>query len=167
MRVPSPISDTEKIPTLKISERDLYLAPDIDIKQLSEIFNETNPENKKEHTSDKDVYWRINFDRFHQDFRDATLISAVKRRTDENGGELMAILLKLMYIRTEPWADISNPIPVSEIKDVLRNQNTNPNLLLYLDQYLTIIGKFAKINRLKQFSAKRHPIKVSQFGYRY
>ncbi|XP_044728102.1 DNA-directed RNA polymerase III subunit RPC3 [Chrysoperla carnea] len=139
MRVPSPISDNEKIPTLKISERDLYLAPEIDIKLLSEIFNETNAENKKEHTNDKDVYWRINFDRFHQDFRDATLISAVKRRTDENGGELMAILLKLMYIRTEPWADISNPIPVSEIKDVLRNQNTNPNLLLYLDQYLTII----------------------------
>lgn len=141
MRLPVPSNDepVAQIPVLKITERDLYSHPEIDIPQLTKIFQ--NGKEPGEECSDHNIYWRINYDRFHRDFRDAILVSSIKRRTDENGGELMSLLIKLMYIRTEPWAECSNPIPVLEIKDVLRTQNTNPNLLTHLDQYLNIIGK--------------------------
>ena len=32
-----------------------------------------------------DTYWKVNFDRFHLDFRDDIMIKAVTRRIDENG----------------------------------------------------------------------------------
>lgn len=32
-----------------------------------------------------DINWKVNFDRFHQDFRDDIMIEAITRRIDENG----------------------------------------------------------------------------------
>lgn len=98
---------------------------------LSEI--STNP-------GDNEVYWCANFDRFNQDFRDMLLISAVTRRFDENAGELMKIMLQQMYIRTVPWADVSNPIPFVEIKDIIRKHDKNSQILVYLEHYLTVLA---------------------------
>lgn len=60
------------------------------------------------------------------------------QRFDKNAGELMRQLINLMYLRTASWADTSNPIPYTEIKDAVRKL-TYPELEQYLDQYLRLI----------------------------
>jgi len=81
-------------------------------------------------------------------FRDQILISAVKRRVDNHGGELMRLLLQLMYVRTDPWVPSSNPLPYSEIKDLVRKAS-NPTLSQYLDQYLGVLGKITHLSWFK------------------
>ena len=87
---------------------------------------------------DDKIYWNVNFDRFTQDLRDQIIVSAMQKRLDENAGELMRQLLFLMYLRTASWADTSNPIPLTEIKDAVKKQNY-PSLTQYIDQYLRLI----------------------------
>lgn len=50
----------------------------------------------------------------------------------------MTQLINLMYLRTAPWADTSNPIPYTEIKDAVKKSNC-PELEQHLDQYLRLI----------------------------
>lgn len=88
---------------------------------------------------DKGVHWCANFDRFHQDMRDALLVGAVGRRFDENAAELMRCLLQQMYVRTLPWAHLSNPVQYSELKEALRKRAASPHLLAYLDHYLAVL----------------------------
>lgn len=71
------------------------------------------------------------------------MIAAITRRIDENAGELMRHLLAQMYLRTEPWAATSNPIPHIELKDAIRKRDSHPQLFQYLDQYLKILGKIS------------------------
>lgn len=116
-----------------VSGIDRFKIPAINLSQL-----ETKPE-------DTEVYWCVNFDRFHQDFRDILISNAVARRFDENAGELMRILLQLMYVRTQPWENSSNPVPFAEIKEAVRkrvgNNDKNNQLLAYLDHYLTVLAE--------------------------
>lgn len=63
----------------------------------------------------------------------------MNKRLDENAGELIRQLLFLMYLRTASWADTSNPIPLTEIKEAVRKINY-PLLTQHLDQYLRLIG---------------------------
>lgn len=72
-------------------------------------------------------------------YRDQIIISAMRNRLDENASELMRQLLFLMYLRTASWADTSNPIPLTEIKEAVRKIDY-PSLSQHLDQYLRLIG---------------------------
>lgn len=65
-------------------------------------------------------------------------MNAINKRIDENAAELMRQLLYLMYLRTASWADTSIPIPVSEIRDAMKNNF--PTINPCLEQYLRIIG---------------------------
>ncbi|KAJ1525724.1 hypothetical protein ONE63_008932 [Megalurothrips usitatus] len=138
MRCPAPEKTEDGkpslIPKLTVAENQLYLPPTLNIKALT-ILDEGNPAD----AGDEGVYWRINFDRFHQDFRDQIMVTAISRRIDENGGEIIRLLLQLMYIRTEAWAQISNPIPFTELRDTLRKQDPQSPILQHLDQYLKVI----------------------------
>lgn len=87
---------------------------------------------------DSKIYWKVNFDRLIQDLRDQIIVSAIRRRLDENAGELMRQLLFLMYLRTASWAHTSNPIPLTEIKEAVKKTNY-PLLIHHLDQYLHLI----------------------------
>lgn len=69
------------------------------------------------------------------------MISAMERRFDVNAGQLMGELLRLMYLRTDPWAAQSNAVPVVELKDSLTKLSKNTYLAQYFDQYLKIIGE--------------------------
>lgn len=91
--------------------------------------------------SDKNTYWMINFDRFHQDMRDKVIVNAFTRKFDENVGKLVEFMLQQMYIRTDPWADISNPIPILVIKDIVRKHKNVNQLNVFFDQYINVIGK--------------------------
>lgn len=70
------------------------------------------------------------------------MISAMKRRFDSYAGKLMEVLLKLIYIRTDPWATQSNPVPLTEVRDALEKEKCNPYLIQYLEQYIKVIGIF-------------------------
>ncbi|KAK2588821.1 hypothetical protein KPH14_001693 [Odynerus spinipes] len=116
-----------------IDEKPSFNMPELNLKALENLM-----EGKEADPGDNKIYWKVNFDRFTQDFRDQVIVSAIRTRFDEDAGELMRQLLFLMYLRTASWADTSNPIPYTEIKDVVRKLN-NPRLIQYLDQYLNLI----------------------------
>lgn len=116
-----------RYPENGVTEEDRFKIPTLNLAQIN-----TEP-------GDAEIYWCVNFDRFHQDFRDMLLIAAVTRRFDENAGELMKIMLQQMYVRTEPWAETSNPIPFVEIKDIIRKHEKYGQLLAYLEHYLTVL----------------------------
>nr|CAH7743465.1 unnamed protein product [Callosobruchus chinensis] len=132
IRVPYNEADDKAVPNLVVQDHELHMAPQIDIMELT-----TNPQGGN--FKDKDIYWTVHFDRFHQDMRDKILVNAFTQKFDENAGELVKLLLRQMYIRTEPWADVSNPIPLLEIKDLVRKQANLKLLNTFFDQYVNVI----------------------------
>ncbi|XP_043269175.1 DNA-directed RNA polymerase III subunit RPC3 isoform X2 [Venturia canescens] len=112
-----------------------YCLPDLNLAAINKILagSEGDP-------GDKEIYWRINFDRLVQDLRDQIIVEATTRILDGNAGELMRQLLFLMYIRTASWSDTSNPIPFVEIKDSVGKLDA-PVLFQYIDQYLHLLVK--------------------------
>lgn len=117
------------------TEKQLFTIPEINSQQIIEVINGGN-----EKFGDAGIYWRLNLDRFHQDLRDQVVADAVSNKFDDNMGELMRVLLQEMYIRTAPWGHESNPIPILEVKNIIKKQNTHPTLLTYFDQYVTVLG---------------------------
>jgi hypothetical protein len=63
MRCPSP-SGEGAVPILTITEKLLYQPPDLKLKELDNL-----EEGKPGNAGDDGVYWRVNLDRLHQDFR--------------------------------------------------------------------------------------------------
>ncbi|XP_034239902.1 DNA-directed RNA polymerase III subunit RPC3 [Thrips palmi] len=138
VRCPSPSENTDgkasAVPNLTAEKTQLHLPPTLNIKSLTLL-----QEGETADAGDIGVYWSVNFDRFHQDFRDQIIVSSVSRRIDESASEIFRLLLQLMYIRTEPWARSSNYIPYSELRDTLRKKDPQSPILLHLEQYLKII----------------------------
>lgn len=42
-------------------------------------------------------------DKFHLDFRDSVMLSAITRQLDVNAAECLKFILQIMYTKTEPW----------------------------------------------------------------
>ncbi|XP_057342093.1 DNA-directed RNA polymerase III subunit RPC3 [Microplitis mediator] len=111
---------------------------DFDIPQLNlSALNKMIVGNKAD-PGDRNIYWRINFDRLIQDLRDEIIVNAVSRIIDDDAKELMRRLIYLMYMRTASWQATSNPIPLHEIRDEVRKLNI-PRLSQYVDQYLQLL----------------------------
>ncbi|CAL7945226.1 unnamed protein product [Xylocopa violacea] len=117
----------------KTTEKPDYTLPDLNLGAIAKKI-----EGEDCDPGDSKIYWKVNFDRLTQDLRDQIIVSAMRKRLDENAGELIRQLLFLMYLRTASWADTSNPIPLVEIKDAVRKVNY-PLLTQHLDQYLRLI----------------------------
>jgi len=115
------------------TEKPNYDLPDLDLMAISNVLKGQNVE-----FMDSKLYWKVNYDRFTQDFRDQMVISAITQKFDKNAGELMRQLINLMYLRTASWADTSNPIPYTEIKEEVKKLNYE-ELEHYLDQYLRLL----------------------------
>ncbi|KAK9870251.1 hypothetical protein WA026_006338 [Henosepilachna vigintioctopunctata] len=134
-RLPTPNEEERPVPILEIKESVLFSLPKIDMKLLSQVYLKKIPKEELGET----VFWIVNFDRFHQDMRDKYLVDAFTKKFDENVGEFVKLLLQQMYIRTDPWAETSNPVPLLEIKDIVRKKVIYPNLVTFFDQYVTVI----------------------------
>ncbi|KYN20584.1 PREDICTED: DNA-directed RNA polymerase III subunit RPC3 isoform X2 [Trachymyrmex cornetzi] len=115
------------------TEKPKYDLPNLDLLAISQSLEGQNVA-----FSDRKIYWKVNFDRFTQDLRDQTVISAVTRKFDKEAGELMREMINLMYLRTASWADTSNPIPYTEIKEQVKKLNYEV-LERYIDQYLRLL----------------------------
>ncbi|KAF5308243.1 hypothetical protein FQR65_LT06236 [Abscondita terminalis] len=123
-----------KLTTPITKEEDLFTPPNIELKSLVGILN-----GGTETLSDAGIYWRINSDRFHQDLRDQLVVNAVISKFDDNVGELIRIFLQQMYVRTAPWVPSSNPVPILEVKEIVKKRNSHPQLITYFDQYIHIL----------------------------
>lgn len=135
-----PYSEEDKpVPTLILKENEEFLPPTIDFKQIALVQNNKAP---IESLPDQGVYWTVNFDRFHQDMRDKLIVNAFIEKFDENAGEFVRLLLQQMYIRTTPWAEVSNPVQIVEIRDLVRKQATHQHLLAFFDQYVNVLGMY-------------------------
>lgn len=135
-RLPYSTSEELPVPVLEINPVEEHTLPPIDIKLVTDHQNDPNVE-----LPDKEMYWTINFDRLHQDIRDKIIVNAFTKKFDENVGEFVRLLLEQMYIRTEPWAANSNPVPLLEVKNLAKKMNTHPLLVTFFDQYANVLGK--------------------------
>lgn len=89
------------------------------------------------------IYWMVNLDQFHQNFRDELMVKAIERQIDPNASECFQLILQLMYSRTNPWVGTSNPISMGEIKSICEKKSNNAELVKFVDQYVSIIGKLS------------------------
>lgn len=141
MRAPSlqehSIGDTSLVPRFNIDESNFFTDPDIDIQTLIRMKNRESVE-----PNDSDVYWFVNIDRLHQEFRDSIMVEAMERSIDANAAECMTYILNQMYARTNAWQASTNPISLAEIRHNMEKMGANKtNVTLYkqLDQYIMVI----------------------------
>ncbi|KAG5892446.1 hypothetical protein JTB14_009854 [Gonioctena quinquepunctata] len=133
IKLPQTEEDGKPVPTLIVNEEELHSVPMLDIASIMQA----KSENKD--MPDKGIYYTVNFDRFHQDMRDKVIVKAFAKKFDENAGELVELLLQQMYIRTDPWADVSNPVPILEIKDLAKRKKNLAQFTAFFDQYVNVI----------------------------
>lgn len=133
IRVPDTTDDS--VPKPQTSHLfDPFSPPNVELKKLkSSIDSESEP------TSN--IFWTTNFDKFHQSFRDKILIDVVERQFDSNAGECFQFILQLMYNKSQDWAQKSNPISYSEIKQLIERKSKSSELVKYVDQYVTLIER--------------------------
>lgn len=130
----SPEVSDDPVPQLRVNQQDVFKAPELDLKELKTLIeNGANPT--------LNIYWTVNFDKFHQSFRDKILTDAIERQVDSNAGECFQFIIQLMYNKTEPWASSSNPISYVEIKQLIERKSSNTELVKYVEQYVSLIEK--------------------------
>lgn len=145
------------VPKLQIDEHNLFTTVDVDLNEIIKLKDDDTVMTKDRgkrisngHSGQflkfsffcyPDVFWMVNTDRFHQEFRDELILSAVERKINANAAEVMKHILHQMYLRTKPWEPSSNPIPFVEIRQLVEKDSANLELMKYLDQYVSIISE--------------------------
>ncbi|XP_045778619.1 DNA-directed RNA polymerase III subunit RPC3 [Maniola jurtina] len=124
------LREGSEVPTLVAAETK---APELDMRELMQAVASNLADVKD------NVYWKVNYDRFHLDFRDDVMIKAITRRIDENAGELMRLMLEQMYLTSSPWAAESTPVPAIDLREHARRLADKPLLQQHIDQYLRVI----------------------------
>ncbi|XP_013141101.1 PREDICTED: DNA-directed RNA polymerase III subunit RPC3 [Papilio polytes] len=136
----APVADNSEVPSL---EPVATIVPDIDVRQLAQAMATDTLADVNDN-----IYWKVNFDRFHQDFRDDIMVKAITRRIDENAGELMRLLLQQMYLSSAEWAAESNPTPALELRTAVQRADftdcagadcDRKLLQTHIDQYLRVL----------------------------
>ncbi|XP_055923215.1 DNA-directed RNA polymerase III subunit RPC3 [Eupeodes corollae] len=128
--------EPDLIPKLHIEPYDVFIPPEIDLAAIQQLHSgQTVP------LKDAGIFWQVNFARFHQDFRDTIMVSAIERKHGTSAGECFKYILKQMYERTDPWQkQSSNPFTFVEIKQAIEKKSNNLELMKYLDQYVMLIA---------------------------
>ncbi|CAH2088053.1 unnamed protein product [Euphydryas editha] len=124
------LKDGSEIPTLVPVAT---IVPDLDARELLQAMS-SNLADCKDNT-----YWKVNYERFHLDFRDDVMIKAITRRIDDNAGELMRLMLEQMYLTSSAWAVESSPVPASELREGVKRMTDRPLLTQHIDQYLRVL----------------------------
>ncbi|XP_030370669.1 DNA-directed RNA polymerase III subunit RPC3 [Scaptodrosophila lebanonensis] len=125
------------VPKFLTNECDFFGPPNIDLQLLAKI--------RKGEASLADatnsIVWGMNYDRFHQEFRDTVMVDAIERKLGENAAECFRYILKLMYCNTDPWQRrVSNHITFVQLKQAIEKQSNNLDLMKHLDQYITLLA---------------------------
>lgn len=138
IRAPAPQpfeNESGEVPILIVDVPSLFTPPDIDIKRLI-----SGVEGQKfDKANDFNIFWMLNFERFHQDFRDELLRSAIESKIDSSAAECLQFLLQLMYTKTDPWQPSSSPIGYHEIKGTCEKNSENKTLVRHVEQYIQVL----------------------------
>lgn len=86
---------------------------------------------------DEGIYWQVNFERFHQHFRDQAIISAVVNKLDQTSSEIVRTILRMSEVTTSPTATCTKPLSANELFRSLPASYNIPRHIL--DQYLTLL----------------------------
>lgn len=130
------------VPKMFLREQDKFQIEDQIGKQ---VFNDDDDDDnsipskrqKLSNNSSKSIYWRVNFDRFHQYFRDQSIIKAVATRFDKKAAEIVRTLLRLAETRSDPWVETTNPTARHELLQMLTKEtNITPE---EADAYLAVL----------------------------
>ncbi|XP_069041093.1 DNA-directed RNA polymerase III subunit RPC3 isoform X2 [Lepisosteus oculatus] len=86
---------------------------------------------------DDGIYWQVNFERFHQHFRDQAIVSAVASKLDQTSSEIVRTMLRMSEVTTPSGAACTQPLSCNEIFRALPPSYsiTRP----VLDQYLSLL----------------------------
>jgi DNA-directed RNA polymerase III subunit RPC3 len=115
---------------------DIYRVPNIKLNDIIEMVkNGTNCD------STDNSYFTVNFDKFHQSFRDRVLLEAIERQIDSNAAECLQYILQLMYDKTDGWAHTTNPISFSNIRRMIEKKSSNNELIKFYAEYISMIEK--------------------------
>uniref|UniRef100_A0A674D9D0 DNA-directed RNA polymerase III subunit RPC3 n=1 Tax=Salmo trutta TaxID=8032 RepID=A0A674D9D0_SALTR len=90
-----------------------------------------------ESCGDEGIYWQVNFERFHQHFRDQAIISAVASKLDQTSSEIVRTMLRMSEVTTTQTAAYTQPLSANEIF-----RSLPPNYSIsrpILDQYLSLL----------------------------
>uniref|UniRef100_A0A8C7K2Y6 DNA-directed RNA polymerase III subunit RPC3 n=1 Tax=Oncorhynchus kisutch TaxID=8019 RepID=A0A8C7K2Y6_ONCKI len=68
-----------------------------------------------ESCGDEGIYWLVNFERFHQHFRDQAIISAVASKLDQTSSEIVRTMLRMSEVTTTQTAAYTQPLSANEI----------------------------------------------------
>ncbi|XP_045129166.1 DNA-directed RNA polymerase III subunit RPC3-like [Portunus trituberculatus] len=146
-RCPTPQNADQAVPVLSIKGDLLYSFPNdlLDLKalqqdiQLRATNTTTSTTTSAAATTqpkvthpDANVFWRLNYDRFHIEFRDSEICNSISRRVDPLAGECLSAMLKISYLKSDPWDASLNPVSLAEVREQLKD-------LKHLDQYLRIL----------------------------
>lgn len=166
MRAPALVKNNESnlIPEFNIDEHSFFLEPDIDVATLIRMKNREQVE-----PTDKEIYWFVNIDRLHQEFRDLVMVGAIERSIDSTAAECLRCMLELMYARTAAWQAVTNPVSFSEIRHTIEKSpkwKNNLKLAKQLDQYIAVIcednmkfvGKFGEAGGGQYVIQMKHAI---------
>lgn len=132
--VPSASDDETNVPILQMDQHELFTCPELAITDLMQL--KQDPKHK---TTDANIMWIVNYQRFHQDFRDQIMIAAMKRRIDSNAADCLRFILDQMYQRTDSWVALSNPIPYVDIRQAIDKKSNNLTLIKFPEQYMTVL----------------------------
>ncbi|CAK1542697.1 unnamed protein product [Leptosia nina] len=108
------------------------IVPDLDTRLLMQAM--VNPADIKDN-----VYWKVNYDRFHQDFTDEIMINAMTRRIDDDAGEVMRLLIQEMYLSSSAWAEESNVVALTDLREHASRLKDRPLLQQHLEHYLKVM----------------------------
>lgn len=138
VRAPALVKGNETaVPEFSIDEHSFFMEPEIDLPTLIRVKNREPAE-----PTDKDIYWFVNIDRLHQEFRDLIMVDAIERSIDSTAAECLRCMLELMYARTAAWQAVTNPVSYSEIRHTIEKSpkwKSNVKLVRQLDQYIAVI----------------------------
>ncbi|XP_041373879.1 DNA-directed RNA polymerase III subunit RPC3-like isoform X2 [Gigantopelta aegis] len=151
-RCPNPVRDAkQRVISLEnpAQSETLFVLPLMDVDDVStskrkrSVDDSTQPIKKiktegSSSVQDDVVYWRINFERFHQHFRDQAIIDAVSKKIDKKASEIVRTMLRLSEVKTDPFAEVTLPLSFTEIFQSLSKDHGMTKLVL--DQYLSIIS---------------------------
>ncbi|XP_055640184.1 DNA-directed RNA polymerase III subunit RPC3 [Toxorhynchites rutilus septentrionalis] len=154
---PKPVEQSAELMILDYEEQNLFQMPELDLKKLLDL-----QENKINKAPDEGIYWLVNLEKFHLDFRDTIMMSAVERLVDENAGESLTYLLQLMYTRTKPWETVSNPIPMVELKQICEKKSNNSELIKYLDQYIAVIESIGFLSKFGDMGGGQYTLNMKR-----
>ncbi|KAI1885910.1 hypothetical protein AGOR_G00208620 [Albula goreensis] len=116
-------------PTLAESHPDRYTLPHVNLtgrgkrRRSSEDSDGESRVGKKakmdpgasEPSGDDGIYWQVNFDRFHQHFRDQAIVSAVASKLDPTSSEIVRTMLRMSEVTTTATAACTQPLSANEI----------------------------------------------------